>query len=362
MNATVWYRLANDGENYLVNQEEIGLLRFSNSYLAMREPATGHLLAILNLPFFKSADQSDKNEATVLSNILIVFVGVFILFSLLSYYAVKWLTFPLAFITKTLRVTTLGVNHQLEWKADDEIGLMVNEYNQMVRNLELSRIQLARTQKESAWREMAQQVAHEIKNPLTPMKLALQQMQVTVQGDGDRKKTILMLLEQVEILNQIATSFSTFAKMPMPVLERRDLIAIVENVVGLYTSYSSGKVSLRMDVGPIFVMTDVPLMNRILSNLILNGLQSGREDQLVQVNVIVSRENSQTIIRIEDDGIGMSEETKDRVFVPFFSTKKAGSGLGLAIAKQGIGQLGGTISFTSQLGVGTTFTITLPVK
>jgi signal transduction histidine kinase len=109
-------------------------------------------------------------------------------------------------------------------------------------------------------------------------------------------------------------------------------------------------------------MTDVPLMNRILSNLILNGLQSGREDQLVQVNVIVSRENSQTIIRIEDDGIGMSEETKDRVFVPFFSTKKAGSGLGLAIAKQGIGQLGGTISFTSQLGVGTTFTITLPVK
>ncbi len=362
MNPAAWHSLANDEENYLVNPEEIGLLRFSNSYLAMREPTTGHLLAILNLPFFKSADQIDKNEASVLSNILIVFVGVFILFSLLSYYAVKWLTFPLAFITKTLRVTTLGVNHQLEWKADDEIGLMVNEYNQMVRNLESSRVQLARTQKESAWREMAQQVAHEIKNPLTPMKLALQQMQVTVQGDGDRKKTILMLLEQVEILNQIATSFSTFAKMPMPLLERRDLAAIVENVVGLYTSYSSGKVMLRMDVGPIFVMTDVPLMNRILSNLILNGLQSGREDRLVQVNVIVLRENRQAIIRIEDDGIGMSEDTIDRVFIPFFSTKKAGSGLGLAIAKQGIEQLGGAISFTSQVDVGTTFSITLPVK
>ena len=362
MNPAAWHSLANDEENYLVNPEEIGLLRFSNSYLAMREPTSGHLLAILNLPFFKSADQIDKNEASVLSNILIVFVGVFILFSLLSYYAVKWLTFPLAFITKTLRVTTLGVNHQLEWKADDEIGLMVNEYNQMVRNLESSRVQLARTQKESAWREMAQQVAHEIKNPLTPMKLALQQMQVTVQGDGDRKKTILMLLEQVEILNQIATSFSTFAKMPMPLLERRDLAAIVENVVGLYTSYSSGKVSLRMDVGSIFIMTDVPLMNRILSNLILNGLQSGREDQLIQVNVIVLRENRQAIIRIEDDGIGMSEDTIDRVFIPFFSTKKAGSGLGLAIAKQGIEQLGGTISFTSQVDVGTTFTITLPVK
>jgi signal transduction histidine kinase len=119
---------------------------------------------------------------------------------------------------------------------------------------------------------------------------------------------------------------------------------------------------LRMDVGPIFVMTDVPLMNRILSNLILNGLQSGREDQLVQVNVIVLRENRQAIIRIEDDGIGMSEDTIDRVFIPFFSTKKAGSGLGLAIAKQGIEQLGGTISFTSKLGTGTMFTIALPTE
>lgn len=362
INPSAWLRLANDNENYLVNKEEIGKLKFNNSYLALREPASGRLMAILNLPFFKSVDQIDRNEALVLSNILIVFVGVFILFSILSYYAVKWLTFPLAFITKTLRVTKLGVNHQLDWKADDEIGLMVNEYNQMVRNLELSRIELARTQKESAWREMAQQVAHEIKNPLTPMKLSLQQMQISVQEEGDRKRTILMLLEQVEILNQIASSFSTFAKMPTPLLERRDLTAIVENVVGLYTSYSSGKVTLRMDVGPIFVLTDVPLMNRILSNLILNGLQSGREDQLVQVKVIVSRENRQTIIRIEDNGIGMSDDTIDRVFLPFFSTKKAGSGLGLAIAKQGIEQLGGTISFTSQLGVGTKFKIALPIS
>ncbi len=362
INPAAWLRLANDDEKYLVNKEEIGKLKFNNSYLAIREPASGRLLAILNLPFFKSVDQNDRNEALVLSNILIVFVGVFILFSILSYYAVKWLTFPLVFITKTLRVTKLGANHQLEWKADDEIGLMVSEYNQMVRNLELSRIELARTQKESAWREMAQQVAHEIKNPLTPMKLSLQQMQISVQEEGDRKRTILMLLEQVEILDQIASSFSTFAKMPTSFLERKDVTGIVENIVGLYANYSLGKVELKMDIRPVFVMTDIPLLNRILSNLILNGLQSGKENQFVQVSVTVLKENNQCIILIEDNGTGMSADTMDRVFIPFFSTKKAGSGLGLAIAKQGIEQLGGTISFTSQLGVGTKFKIALPIS
>jgi two-component system nitrogen regulation sensor histidine kinase NtrY len=362
INPSAWLRLANDNENYLVNKEEIGKLKFNNSYLALRQPASGRLMAILNLPFFKSVDQIDRNEALVLSNILIVFVGVFILFSILSYYAVKWLTFPLAFITKTLRVTKLGVNHQLDWKADDEIGLMVNEYNQMVRNLELSRIELARTQKENAWREMAQQVAHEIKNPLTPMKLSLQKMQISVQEEDDRKRTILMLLEQVEILNQIASSFSTFAKMPTPLLEQKDVTEIVENIVGLYANYSLGEVDLKMDIRPIFVMADVALMSRILSNLILNGLQSGKENQFVQVTVTVLAENNQCILLIEDNGTGMSADTMDKVFMPFFSTKKAGSGLGLAIAKQGIEQLGGTISFTSKLGVGTKFKIALPIS
>lgn len=362
INPSAWLRISNDDENYLVNKEEIGKMKFNNSYLAIREPTSGRLLAILNLPFFKLVDQIDRSEALVLSNILIVFVGVFIFFSILSYYAVKWLTFPLAFITKTLRVTQLGANQQLEWKADDEIGLMVSEYNQMVRNLELSRIELARTQKESAWREMAQQVAHEIKNPLTPMKLSLQQMQVSVQQEGDRKKTILMLLEQVEILNQIASSFSTFAKMPMPLLEQRDITGIVENIVGLYANYSLGKVELKIDIRPILAMTDVPLMSRVLSNLILNGLQSGKENQFVQVSVTVLKENNQCVLLIEDNGTGMSADTMDRVFIPFFSTKKAGSGLGLAIAKQGIEQLGGTLSFTSQLGVGTKFKITLPIS
>jgi signal transduction histidine kinase len=360
VNRVAWSRLVEEDESYVVNKEEIGLLKFNNAYLAMRDPATGDLLAILNLPFFRSVDQIDRSQAIVLSNILIVFVGVFIFFSILSYYAVKWLTFPLAFITKTLRDTTLGSSHYLEWKSDDEIGLMVNEYNRMVVKLEVSRIELARRQKESAWREMAQQVAHEIKNPLTPMKLALQQMQLSIQRDEERGKTVQMLLGQVEILNQIASSFSTFAKMPTPLLERKDIVEVVKRTVGLYVNHSSGTTEVSIETAPVFVMLDEHLIGRVISNLILNGLQAGREGQSVRVAVVVSRRRGDCVVLIRDDGIGMGDETKERVFVPYFSTKKTGSGLGLAIAKQGIEQCGGSISFVSKLGEGTEFEIVLP--
>ena len=163
------------------------MLNFNSGYFAIKSSINGELIAILNLPFFKSVDQVDRIQAIVFSNILVVFVGVFILFSCLSYYAVRWLTFPFQLITKTLKNTNLEQNQLLQWKSDDEIGLMVNEYNRMVQNLEVSRVQLARTLKENAWREMAQQVAHEIKNPLTPMKLTLQKMELTYRGEPEKQ-------------------------------------------------------------------------------------------------------------------------------------------------------------------------------
>ncbi len=144
---------------------------------------------------------------------------------ILSYFVSQWLTFPLKFITQTLRRTSLTkVNQPLVWKADDEIGLMVREYNQMLFKLSESKAELEQTQRERAWREIAQQVAHEIKNPLTPMKLTLQQMERALQsGKNTEEKTgkaIGTLLTQVDTLNEIASSFSSFAKMPEPVIQK----------------------------------------------------------------------------------------------------------------------------------------------
>ena len=360
MSRLAWERLAREKENYFLKNENIGLLTFNNSYLAIDNPANGRLTAILNLPFFKSADQIEKNQAIVLSNILVIFVGVFLLFSFVSSYAVKSLIFPLKFITKTLRNTTFGKNPVLQWKSDDEIGLMVNEYNRMVSNLENSRIQLARTQKETAWREMAQQVAHEIKNPLTPMKLTLQQMELAYRDNDEKQKTVRSLLSQVEILNQIASSFSTFAKMPTPNLERIDIAGVLHKTADLYSNHPSGKVFLHVSGTPVFVMGDDQLMSRIFSNLILNGLQAGKENEPVTVTIELLPEASQCIILFKDNGLGVSDDLLDRIFVPYFSTKKSGSGLGLAIAKQGIEQSGGSISFTTYQGKGTEFRIELP--
>jgi nitrogen fixation/metabolism regulation signal transduction histidine kinase len=322
------------------------------------------MLGVLSVPFFNSARSLESTQVNVLSNFLTVFTIIFILFSILSFYVVNSLTFPLRFITRILSRTTLsGGNKPLEWKSNDEIGMMVSEYNKMVHNLEQSKIELARSQKESAWREIAKQVAHEIKNPLTPMKLTLQQMEYQLKNnklDDEKARTsINTLLTQVEILNEIASSFSAFARMPAPILERIDLAALVKKAVNLYQDYEGGSVTYTSASHSAWVMGDEQLFSRIFSNIILNGLQSGGDNQVsVQVELISEGDHYKVIIK--DNGKGIEPEMVNKVFIPYFSTKQSGSGLGLAISKQGIEQSGGEIRFETKPGEGTTFTVTLP--
>jgi two-component system, NtrC family, nitrogen regulation sensor histidine kinase NtrY len=259
------------------------------------------------------------------------------------------------------KTTLTGENQPMQWKSNDEIGLMVSEYNRMLTNLEQSKIELSRSQKESAWREMAQQVAHEIKNPLTPMKLTLQQMELSQQGDEKKLNSIKMLLEQVEILNGIASSFSTFAKMPTPQLTKLNIVNVLKNAVNLYTNHPNGKVALNVSDDVVFVSGDDQLLSRIFSNIILNGLQSGGDDGKIFVQVGLTNENNRCLIRFKDNGKGIESEARERVFTPYFSTKKSGSGLGLAIAKQGIEQCGGKIGFESEVGKGTEFWVELQI-
>jgi|JI10StandDraft_1071094.scaffolds.fasta_scaffold00481_28 two-component system nitrogen regulation sensor histidine kinase NtrY len=362
MNRTAWERVFKTGDIAFVLNDKIGLLNFNNAFFALRSPETSDILGVISLPFFESAQSLDATQITVLANILTVFTLIFILFSLLSFYVVESLTFPLRFITRTLSNTTLTGNKQLEWKSNDEIGLMVNEYNKMVENLEQSKIELSRSQKESAWREIARQVAHEIKNPLTPMKLTLQQMQLWLAKDTlekDRaKQSVTTLLNQVEILNEIASSFSAFARMPAPILEKLDLVALLNKTVTLYSTYEGGKVEFKCDQPIAFVNGDPQLLDRIFSNLILNGLQAGGTPP--HVNVELKRVESSVQIVVHDNGAGIPNDLHDKIFIPYFTTKKSGSGLGLAIARQGIELSGGKIWFESEPG-NTKFYVEFPV-
>lgn len=352
------------GENLLIEKEKVGKLEYFVSYSILKSPVSGKLIGILEIPFFQSVSSLEKVQIVIFTNILNIFAAIFIVLLVLSYFVSKWLTFPLTFITTTLSKTSLTkTNQPIVWRTDDEIGLMVKEYNQMLRKLSESKVELEQVQRERAWREIAQQVAHEIKNPLTPMKLTLQQMERAVQAGAASpekiEKALLALLAQVETLNAIASSFSTFAKMPEPVMQRIELVSLLKRIVNLHDQNKG--ITFNPEIRSVFVLGDEQLLGRTFANIILNALQAARAGVAAEVLITIAVVNQRCTISFSDNGRGIDVENAERVFVPHFSTKKSGSGLGLAIAKQGIEQVGGKIWFDTTVGEGTTFYVEFPV-
>ncbi|MBA4058053.1 MAG: two-component sensor histidine kinase, partial [Marivirga sp.] len=353
------------GENVVIETERVGKLEYYVSYAALKAPLSGKVIGILGIPFFQSAYSMEKAQINIVANILNIFALIFIALVILSYFVSQWLTFPLKFITQSLQRTSLTkVNQPLKWNADDEIGLMVKEYNQMLFKLSESKAELEQTQRERTWREIAQQVAHEIKNPLTPMKLTLQQLQRSVTASSNTpektEKALSSLLTQVDTLNDIASSFSTFAKMPEPVMQRIELVALVKRIVLLHSQ--SGDLVFSSSVKEAFVQGDEQLLGRTFSNIILNAIQSARPGHQQQLKVGLERKDSKYLLFFQDNGKGIEPHVAERIFLSHFSTKKSGSGLGLAIAKQAIEQMQGKIWFETVVGQGTTFFIELPLR
>jgi signal transduction histidine kinase/low affinity Fe/Cu permease len=353
-------QITKEGVNSLILDENIGQLNYNAAYVALRSSATGLLTGILSIPFFESSVLYERNQIVVLSNTLIIFVLVFIFFAILSYFAANWLTFPLRMVTSQLgRTSFSGVNKPIEWNSTDEIGKMVQEYNAMISNLEKSKIDLARSQKENAWREMAQQVAHEIKNPLTPMKLTVQQLEYALAkgelSDEKAKQYLQTMLSQLSVLNEVASSFSAFARMPAPILQRLDATLCVRKAVMLYETQPECRIDFSAETDQAWIMADEQVLTRAISNLLLNAIQAGKPGQVVSIQVSLHQEKHEYVIVIRDNGSGIPLELQEKVFLPHFSTKKSGSGLGLAIVRQGVEQSHGTISFESQENVGTVF-------
>lgn len=364
VNPVALAKIKEQEENVYIAREAVGSLEFNTTYYGVKSYETGSLIGVLSIPFFQSEYALEQNQIEVLSNVINIFTIIFIVFLLISYLAAKWLTFPLYFITQKLKKTTLtGFNEPLVWKSDDEIGLMVGEYNRMLINLEESKKALARSEKESAWREIAQQVAHEIKNPLTPMKLTLQHLSRKLIGRSDEKeleKPIATLLHEIETLNDIASSFSSFAKLPIPENERFEILSVITKSVNLHSATKDVQISLQVPDQEVYTIGDEQLMSRIISNIIINAIQAN-EDQM-QIDVIVQLiDNRKLLVEIRDDGPGIDPDIHSKIFVPNFSTKDTGSGIGLAIAKHGVEHAGGKIWFETALGEGTSFFIELPM-
>lgn len=266
-------------------------------------------------------------------------------------------------VTQKLRKVSLGgKNEALSYDSDDEFGLLIGEYNKMLVKLEESKAALAQTEKESAWREMAKQVAHEIKNPLTPIKLTLQQMErVTSSEQKWTKDSIRNILNEIDKLNEITTSFSDFARMPIPKDERFDIAALLKQVAALHDKNRCQVVQEIME-GEFFVMADPGIMRGIFTNMIINGIQACAPDREPVIRVALTPFTpNRVMIEFSDNGMGIPEAIHDKVFTPNFTTKKSGSGIGLAYSKRGIQHSGGDIWFETRENEGTTFFIVLPL-
>jgi nitrogen fixation/metabolism regulation signal transduction histidine kinase len=236
----------------------------------------------------------------------------------------------------------------------------------MLLNIEESKKNLAQTEKELAWREMAKQVAHEIKNPLTPMKLSLQLMRRKLQSSHYPEKDKLMasietLLTQVDNLSEIATSFSMFAQMPQLENSPFDLVQMLESGCALFASHEQVSIQTNLPNEPIMVVADMGAMNRMLSNLLLNAIQSVPSDRQPIVEVGAETRDGYGRFWVRDNGSGIPDEVGEKVFLPNFSTKARGNGIGLALAKRGVIHASGRIWFETSVGKGTTFYVELPL-
>nr|WP_262895755.1 HAMP domain-containing sensor histidine kinase [Hymenobacter ruricola] len=335
---------------------------------------TGPILGYVGIPFFDSEKELNTKLTELFTTILNIFTLMFLLFLGLAFAAARQLTAPLKLITEKLTQTTLtGENELLDYRSsDDEIGLLVREYNAMLTKLEASKRELAAQEKEAAWREMARQVAHEIKNPLTPMKLSLQFLQKAIAERRANAEELIgriaqTLITQIDVLSDIATSFSTFTNLPTMRPERLDVAAILRRCAALHQPDSTdGALDLHLppdaETGRYVVYADESLLVRTFNNLLINARQAVPEGRDPHIDVSLTPVNgSQVRVAIRDNGAGIPEEVREKVFVPNFTTKASGSGIGLAVAKRGIESAGGKIWFETEVGEGTDFFIELPL-
>ncbi|WP_437920769.1 ATP-binding protein [Sphingobacterium sp. LRF_L2] len=351
-------------------QERISNFRFSAAYASIKNEEY-KTVAYLNIPYYTTEKDAIASKNLLLNTILNIYTFIIILFGFIAVAVSSKITKPLDIVRQKLADTQLSnkINEPLYWERNDEIGMLIKEYNYMLVKLEESAKQLRDAEREKAWREMAKQVAHEIKNPLTPMKLGIQQL-VRSYNENDERfserffRISTSIVEQIDSLSKIATEFSAFAKLPETNLVKINLIEKILEVMNLFNSSSSTVIVLINETNDksIHILGDRDQLLRSFNNLFKNAIEASIGRKKTRINVEVSyKDNLNVQILIQDNGYGISEEVIPNIFKPNFTTKSSGTGLGLAFVKQTVTGIGGKIEFITKANMGTTFIITLPI-
>ena len=312
--------------------------------------------------------QTKRKLNDFLGALLNVYVFLLIGIVLLSMLVANSIAKPLTILsTKLKQIQVGGSNQKLEWNRQDELGGLIRNYNEMIQELDRSTRMLALTERETAWREMAKQVAHEIKNPLTPMKLITQHLQNSIsRTDHDEipalvRRVTQTLIEQIENLSKIASEFSNFAKLPAPENEKIALNEVVTSTHDLFRKREDMDIHLRVPIDEIYVFADKNHIIRVLTNLIKNAIQAIPLGRRGRIEIILYKHHKRAIIKVTDNGCGIPDSMKDKVFYPNFTTKNSGTGLGLAIVRDIIDSCNGHIYFHTSENKGTEFFVELPL-
>ncbi|MBL7773296.1 MAG: HAMP domain-containing histidine kinase [Chitinophagaceae bacterium] len=337
------------------------------TYGILSGPKNKHSV-ILQLPYQNSRIYFQQETFSVIVTLINTFVVVFLISSFIALLITNSVVQPFTYIVRQFTKINLSkTNEPLTWQYNDEIGLLVREYNRMLRKLENSSQLLARSEREMAWREMAKQVAHEIKNPLTPMKLSMQMLDKAIREGKPNimemtQRVTRTIIEQIETLSVIATNFSTLARMPENKNEVIHLNEVLSSVTGMYNSDAKNEFDFIIPSYDIQIFADKTQLIRVFTNIIQNAIQAIPEDNKGMITLRVKKIKDNFVrISISDDGMGIDKEKQERLFQPYFTTKTSGTGLGLAMCKDIIEQLNGRITFESALQKGTTFFIDLPI-
>lgn len=365
MRQEAYYQLNVAGKSMVIQNEHVAGLSYLSAYEPLRDEH-GVTLGYLNVPFFSSERDLNSQISNIVVTLINLYAFIFLISSVITVLITRWITSSFNLIIKQFGRINLQQNERITWAYDDEIGLLVNEYNKMVNKVEENAAKLAQSERETAWREMARQVAHEIKNPLTPMKLNIQYLQQAIRNDNPNIKELTgrvseSIIEQIDNLSYIASEFSNFAKMPEARPEELNLGELLHKAAELYLTEQHVKVSIAACAEPVLALSDRSQLLRVFTNLLENAKQAIPEDRQGVISIALRKENNEAIIAIADNGGGIDEETAKRIFQPYFTTKSSGTGLGLAMTRKIIEFWKGEIWFDTEEGTGTTFYIRLPL-
>ena len=321
-------------------------------------------LAILNLPYLEKDEFLSKELNEFLTRLAYAYIFMLLIAIVLAYFSSKYITRTLKTISDKINATRLEKrNQKIEIKTStEEISTLVDSYNSMIDELEESAVKLATSEREQAWREMAKQVAHEIKNPLTPMRLSVQSFQAKFNpNDSEIHQKVdeysNTLIQQIDVMSSIASAFSNFAKMPA---QKNEMLNVVDIVAMALDIFSEKYIGFHSSKNEIIAKFDRTQLIRVVTNLVKNGIQSIPDGTEPKIEVTLSDDHDKVILAIKDNGIGISDENKDKVFEPKFTTKSSGMGLGLAMVKNIVNTYNGEISFKSHKNNGTTFKVVFP--